>query len=158
MKLFIFLSVFIFIGINSFAQKSHKGKITYAGHVEYAQGNFNSYNYPVKNDTIILTIDKDDSLSLFIGSRDKQRIERSFNFKSLPLKLTKKEMYDNIITMDKIIPSGNYDRKYEHTSSGSTITVRLSHYGDGTYGQLNISIESNNLRLNDLIIAEVVKQ
>lgn len=169
MKTIIFKSIsllfftFILLHGNSKSQGFNNLKPSYAGHIDYTTGGFGTFNYPMAGDSVVLYI-RDSTyifFNVFSGKNLKapRTLEFEINFQSL--KLVKRQMYDNIISIDKTVPSGNYDVKFSNKDSkersSSFVTVYLSHFGDGEIADLTVTIEDNGVRINDFFVAHLMK-
>lgn len=152
------IAVLLLILISSISNgQNHSMKPDYVGHIEYTKGNFGTYNYPIKGDSVIVYI-KDSTIDFIILSIEGNN-PRNLEISSSDLKQVQRKEYDDIITEDKIIPSGSFDLKYTAENSGrySRCTVYLTHYGDGTTADLTLIGESGGIRLNDIFTAQLVK-
>ena len=159
-SLLIFSTLFITPKIN-WAQKTIP-KACYGGIVEYTSGGFGSFNYPIKGDSILISIEDGTKINFKIFPKkeiDRPRVlELSFDF----FLLVKKEMYFDLPVPGKRIPTRNYDMKFaykkEFQNGGSNYTVYLTHFGDGAIADLTVIDEGyGGTRINNLLRAKIIR-
>jgi hypothetical protein len=148
--------VLLFISSVTIAQ-NHPAKPDYVGHIEYTKGNFGTYNYPVKGDSILVYL-KDSSVDFVIFSKEGNN-PRSVEINSSDLKRVSKKMYNNIVTPTEIVPTGNYDQKFisKNSNGYSGWTLYITHFGDGSTADMTLIGESDGTRLNDFFTASLIK-
>lgn len=131
-------------------------KPDYIGHIEYTMGNFGTYNYPVKKDSILVYI-KDSTINFIIFPRE------SGNPRNIEMNASVKEVmrksFDKQDVLNAATPSGNYDRKYWGKSTDGHIiySIYINHYGEGEIATMIFTEETNGIRLYNLFVAELVK-
>jgi hypothetical protein len=137
--------------------QTYPTKPDYVGHIEYTKGNFGTYNYPMKGDSILVYL-KDSTVDFMIFSKESHN-PRNLEISAADLKQVKKKVFENITAPDNIFPTGNYDTKYACTNSNSysNCTLYITHYGDGDIAEMTLIGESGGARLNDLFIATLIK-
>lgn len=153
----IFLIILLFLANkNSSGQTFNNLKPSYAGHIEYASGNFGTYNYPMAGDSVVLYL-KDSSyvlVNVFHGKDLKSPRSMEIDFQNL--KLSKRKMYNNIVSIDKTIPTGNYDFVFMIDKT-SDIYVNLTHFGDGEIADLTLMMLHDEVRIDNLFVAHLTK-
>jgi len=138
--------------------KNNEIKPDYAGHIEFTRGNFGTYNYPELGDSISIYL-TDTTINFVIFNSKEPRNIKSTDLNSAVLHLVKKEMYDNIITPDKIVPTGNYNMKFmsKDPNDFTNYILYMTHFGDGSYAEFTIIGEHDGTRLDNLLVATVTK-
>lgn len=156
MKHLLLAVSFLFISYFAFGQDA---KPAYVGVVEYTKGQFGSFSYPQKGDSVYVYTDFQKISCRIFGHKDAggERIIQ-LDFKSL--KLIRKKEFMNIVSPTQSIPTGNYDMKLSNQAGkkGGTIhIVSLTHYGDGKEADLTILGENDGARLDDICVVKLVR-
>src|SRR6476660_5592523 len=86
-------------------------KPSYTGVVKFASGGFDGYDPPKKGDSVLvyITDGKQISFEVLSGSSDNRFRLRHLDIVFKDLILTKKAEYKNIVSIDKEVPTGNYN-------------------------------------------------
>jgi len=114
----------------------------YKGLVVFCKGNFGTYNYPEKDDSIAVAVIDSSKITFKIFRPYTNVAYRSTDIDFSKLKLIKRKEYGDIVSIDKTILTGNYDMKFS-TDDGSNpaanvYTITLTHYGTGTTGYFGV--------------------
>jgi hypothetical protein len=137
--------------------QSNSAKPSYAGHIEYTKGNFGSYNYLAKRDSVLVYL-KDSTINFVIFYKEISKA-RDLEISTAHFKMVSKKEYNDILTINKIVATGNYDMKFVATNPGDNTycTLYLSHYSDGSTAELTLTVETDGTRLNDIFVASLTK-
>jgi hypothetical protein len=151
MRELLFIMVCVFL---SHQGSSQEMKPAYTGRVDYTMGNFGTYDYPEKGDSVLVFI-KGDKLNFVVFSvtgRDPLIKSISKEFSGLPME--KKKEYESVESPTKSVKTGNYDMKFSGKGkvSGKACTMFLGHYSEGNIATLTLMTEYDGLRLYDLCI------
>ena len=74
------------------------------------------------------------------------------------LQLVNRKEYEDIVAIDKTIPTGNFDLKLMNSSSDYVhYMVYLSHFGNGRSSTLTIIGEYENVRIHQVTVIELVR-
>lgn len=131
-------------------------KPDYVGHIEYTMGNFGTYNYPVKNDSVLVYL-KDSTVNFIIFPRESgnpRNIEMNAGVKEVMRK-----SFDKQDVLNAATPSGNYDRKYwgKSTDGHWIYSIYLNHYGEGEYADMLFVEENSGIVVRNMFVAELIK-
>jgi hypothetical protein len=137
--------------------QSNSVKPSYAGHIEYTKGNFGSYNYPAKRDSILVYL-KDSTINFVVFYKEISK-HRDLEISSAHFQMASKNEYNDILTINKIVATGNYDMKFiaTHPGDNTYCILYLTHFGDGSTADLTLTVETGRTRLNDIFVASLVK-
>lgn len=136
-------------------------KPNYGGIVIYASGGFGGYDAPQKEDSVLvyITDGKHINFEIMTGRSASKMRHTDITFKQLFM--AKKAEYKNIITPDKIVPTGNYDMNFSYpgdTRGSSFYKINLTHFGDGNTATLTVIDENRDeARINYILIVNLVK-
>ena len=132
----------------------------YKGLVVFCKGNFGTYNYPEKDDSIAVAV-IDSSKIIFKIFRPYTNVAyRSTDIDFAKLKLVKRKEYGDIVSIEKTILTGNYDMKFstdDGSNASSVYTISLTHYGAGDNADFTIYGEHDGLRVDDVLVAHLTK-
>ena len=156
MKKTLLFFLLVLINAISHAQKEASMPM-YAGHIEYTKGNFGTYNYPVKGDSILVYL-KDSAINFLIFNKNISK-PRTLETRTAHFKMVTRREYNNIVSIDKTVATGNYDMKFVAGNPGdhAYCNLYLGHYGDGSTAELTLTVESDKIRLYDLFVASLIK-
>ena len=154
-RLFIIISgIIILSNENTFDQLNIKNP-SYAAHIEYTSGNFGTYKYPTNGDSVVLYLGASTNVIFKVYNGKNINEPRSFEIDFKTLKLFKRKMYNDIVSIDKTIPTGNYDVSF--SSEKGDIAVNLTHFGAGNIADLTVIIMHDEVRIDDIFIAHLIK-
>ena len=148
------------INMNSRSQKKDVSKSSYTGLLEYTNGGgFDSYDRPEKGDSIVVDLESNEKISVVVYRSKELKEPRHFNIEYANMKLLEKHEFENIISFDQTIPTGNYNLKFSSSlknAKDDDYTIWLTHFGDGTRAQLTVIGESDSGVYN-LFVAVLTK-
>ncbi|HXC04506.1 MAG TPA: hypothetical protein VNZ86_07115 [Bacteroidia bacterium] len=147
----LFIPLFLMLIANAYRAQQQPSKPAYAGHLDYVNGNFGTYNYPVKADSIVVYV-HDSTISFRIFQGRDQYVQRGPDVNNQILRLVKSKVYEDIIAPDKSVPTRNRDGKYTGKGSEGPVWLYLTHYGDGSMADLTL-IQEDGVRLNNMFVA-----
>jgi hypothetical protein len=157
----LFFVLILLISIQAKCQtNNNNSKSVYTGIIEYTTGGFDGYDYPKIGDSVLVYIEDNKLISLTVFPPNERNSSRHLNISFKNLKLVKKKEYVDIVAIDKLVPTGNYDMKFSYGKDykdGNNCTVNLSHFGNGSFANITLIEEENGLRINNLLIANLVK-
>ncbi|HTB07930.1 MAG TPA: hypothetical protein VK806_13345 [Bacteroidia bacterium] len=137
--------------------QTYSTKPDYVGHIEYTKGNFGTYNYPMKGDSILVFL-KDSTINFIIFPKESNN-PRTLEISSTDLQQVSRQMYNNAISTDEMVPTGSYDMKFADKNANPYLgyTLYITHFGDGSTADMTLLGENKKTRLNDLFVAALVK-
>ncbi|MEI6815655.1 MAG: hypothetical protein WCL14_03515 [Bacteroidota bacterium] len=157
--LLLMLFILFFMNIAQ-AQKNNVLKPAYAGHIDYANGNFGTFNYPQSGDSVIVFITDSLHINVLIFHGQNVNEKRAIEAPMGNLKLMRRKVYDDIQAPDKIIPTTSVDAKYLGKSAshnGTSYTLTITHFGNGNIANLVFVEEHGGVRIDNLFLAVLKK-